>query len=154
MTTPYTMSNETIDQIVRIRTFNRFYTNLLGLLDEKLLGTDISLAAGRILFEIDKQPSCTATDLSAILRIDKGYLSRTLSKMEKSGLITKRTSKNDKRAKNIALTSDGREMLFKINQEAITQINSMLAPIGKIDRQKLVSAMTRIERILSPNGGE
>lgn len=137
------------NEIDRVRAFNRFYTNFLGLLNEKLLGKSVSLTEGRILFEIDKYPDCNARDLMELLRIDKGYLSRTLSRLEQSGFLKKNLSKKDKRARILSLTTKGEKLLDGINRNATSEIKNILKALRKSEREGLVSAMLEIETILS-----
>ena len=75
-----------IDVIIDIRGFNRFYTNMLGLLNANIGSSDYSLTETRIIYEISKTEKCSANQLSNILRIDTGYLSRILKKLEKEGV--------------------------------------------------------------------
>ena len=68
------------DLITSIRGFNRFYTNILGLLNKGVLHSDYSLTEARVLYEIGKQDHCKAKSLSSLLEIDKSYLSRILNR--------------------------------------------------------------------------
>jgi DNA-binding MarR family transcriptional regulator len=93
------------DEIVsRIRGFNRFYTNILGLLDMHILNSGYSLTEARILFDLNETERCTANTLSAKLKIDKSYLSRILARFEKNGLISKEVSCDDSRFNFILLS--------------------------------------------------
>lgn len=47
-------------QINIIRKFNRYYTNILGLLDQHLLKSSLSLAEVRLLYEVEHNPGCTS----------------------------------------------------------------------------------------------
>lgn len=51
--------------------------------------------------------------LTAYLGMTKGTVSQTLSALEKKGLITKTANREDKRAVNLALTSNGLDLLEK-----------------------------------------
>ena len=135
--------------IDKIRAFNRFYTNFLGLLNHHFLDMHISLTDCRILFEIDALPGCRAKELMDILRINRGYLSRTLSRLEASGYLEKRLSSSDGRAKNLALTVKGGELLAELNHKAHRHIQQIIKNLSKTDQNKLVSAMQTIESILS-----
>ncbi|MDQ7093477.1 MarR family transcriptional regulator [Desulfosporosinus sp. PR] len=68
--------------IDHIREFNRFYTNVLGLLNQHYL-SDFSLTEARILFDLSDLGCCTANALSSRLNIDKSYMSRIIKRFEK-----------------------------------------------------------------------
>ena len=95
------------DIISDIRGFNRFYTNILGLLDKHVLQSEYSLTEARILFELNETGMTTANALCASLSIDKSYMSRMLSGFEKKGLIQKEVSQDDSRAYSIWLSEKG-----------------------------------------------
>ena len=136
-------------KIARIRAFNRFYTNYLGLLNNTYLGSDISLTECRLLFEIGGAPGCRAKDLTAQISIDPGYLSRLLSRLERAGLIERRTSEADGREKQLMLTADGGKLLTDLNRKTSAQIEAALQTISARDQDQLVQAMQTIEKILS-----
>ncbi|OOM77344.1 hypothetical protein CLOBL_30220 [Clostridium sp. BL-8] len=77
-----------------IRSFNRYYTNVLGLLDQHILESDLSLSEVRVLHEIEKTKQCTSKMLADILCMDAGYLSRILKNYKSVYLDT--TSDLDK----------------------------------------------------------
>jgi len=72
------MTDETTDRIARIRRFNRFYTTRIGVLEEKLLRSPFSLTEARVIYELARLGTATATQLGGELRLDAGYLSRIL----------------------------------------------------------------------------
>ena len=74
-----------IDIVTEIRGFNRFYTNILGLLDKHILNSGYSLTEARVLFEISKTSRCTANQLCSALDVDRSYMSRMIKKFEKNG---------------------------------------------------------------------
>lgn len=93
------MNKQTISDI---RKFNRFYTNIIGLLDQHILESPFSLTEARILLEIYLTKECTASKLMAQLKVDKGYLSRILAKLAEENLIQKEKSLQDNRFQFIA----------------------------------------------------
>ncbi|MFV0414717.1 MAG: MarR family winged helix-turn-helix transcriptional regulator, partial [Oscillospiraceae bacterium] len=103
------MNLEQISPIVKMRKFNRFYTNLLGLLNRHLPDTEFSLTEARILYEIGAATPCSASELTQRLTIDPGYLSRILKRFEKKGLALRTQSKEDGRLYFISLTALGKE---------------------------------------------
>jgi DNA-binding MarR family transcriptional regulator/GNAT superfamily N-acetyltransferase len=137
-----------LEKVEKIRSFNRFYTNLLGLLNRKLLKSDYSLAEARILFEIGHIPSSTASDLAKQLALDPAYLSRILSKLEKNNLVKKEQSREDTRKQLLSLTPSGHQALSELQHRSNEQIRTFLTHVSEEDQERLVHSMETIENIL------
>ena len=68
-----------LDKLIeQLSDFNRFYTVMQGFFEPKFLDTDYSVVEIRILYEIYKNPGCTAKKLTQTLRLDKGYISHRI----------------------------------------------------------------------------
>jgi DNA-binding MarR family transcriptional regulator/N-acetylglutamate synthase-like GNAT family acetyltransferase len=135
--------------VLKMRTFNRFYTNLLGLLDRHLLETEFSLTEARILFELGETDACSATDLTEKLNIDPGYLSRILKRFEKKGLAARVRSNEDGRLYPIHLTESGRETLLKMNERSDRQSQALIETLSPSQQAELTGSMDQIQRYLS-----
>ena len=138
------------DQIEQVRAFNRFYTAFLGLLNERLLGSAITLTEGRVIFEVHACPGIRARELMDILGLDRGYLSRLLGRLEKKGHIQRQPDPEDRRARRVRLTSRGEHMLLEVMNKASLQIRAILLPLSDAERRRLVAAMATIRQILEP----
>src|SRR4030095_1938208 len=90
--------------IDKIRAFNRYYTNIIGLLDQHYLDSPFSLIEGRVLYEICNTEDCSAKKIRENILIDEGYLSRILDNFMKRGLIQKYRSQGDGRLRLIVPT--------------------------------------------------
>lgn len=134
--------------IKNVRAFNRFYTNIIGLLDKSYLETGYTLTEARILFEISPVKKTDTSKIIDSILIDKGYLSRTLKKLEKDQLITKSKSEEDSRASKISLTARGIAELDMLNTLTNHQIEVLLQDLTSKDRDHLVLHMNSIIRIL------
>lgn len=132
-----------------IRRFNRFYTNVLGLLDQHMLDSDYSLSEARILYEIGHSEGCTAKKLIEVLRIDPGYLSRIIKGFEKQGLTYRVRSTEDGRLYLLYLTDKGRQTLLNLNELSDQQIHQMLNQLSDVDQKRLVKGMEMVEETLS-----
>ncbi|PJI08155.1 MULTISPECIES: bifunctional helix-turn-helix transcriptional regulator/GNAT family N-acetyltransferase [Clostridium] len=143
------MNKNLKNKVSVIRGFNRYYTNILGLLDQYILESDLSLSEVRVLHEIGKTEKCTSKMLVDILCMDAGYLSRILKKFHKMGLLRKEKSSEDGRAQYLYLTSDGKERMDDLNNSSDEQIAKIIKPLTEIDKNFLVHNMVSIETILS-----
>ncbi len=142
------MINQNLDNIGKIRSFNRFYTNLLGLLDRTLLKSPFSLIEVRILFEINRLSTVTASELTNTLNLDPAYLSRILSRLEEKKLVRKERSSKDMRKQLLSLTPSGQIVISELQEKANEQIRVLLFTVTEEDKKQLVSSMRNIERIL------
>jgi len=91
-------------RVAAVRSFNRFFTERIGVLGEGLLHTDYSLTEARVLFELGQVEAMDVADLRAALGLDAGYLSRLLSRLDDKGLLRRERSKRDARRQRVALT--------------------------------------------------
>src|SRR5271169_5115507 len=115
--------------VAAVRGFNRFYTRLLGLLDEKLLASPVSLTEARILWELERNPRSRAEDLQALLCVDRGYMSRILSRLERAGFLSRTVHARDGRIRLLDLTPEGHAFLSELEEKASGQIAGLLQPL-------------------------
>jgi DNA-binding MarR family transcriptional regulator len=135
--------------IEKIRSFNRFYTNIIGLLDQHFLDTPFSLTEGRVLYEIHHIGECSAKKIRENIDIDEGYLSRIIDKFIKKGLITKTPSQNDRRLHIIVLTKKGQEEFSRMNENSNLLISQITEKLSEPENAELVRMMERIQELLT-----
>jgi DNA-binding MarR family transcriptional regulator/GNAT superfamily N-acetyltransferase len=133
-----------------VRSFNRFYTQQIGVLEEGLLHTPFSLPEARVLWEMGRRGATTATELYRALDLDPGYLSRLLRRLERRGLVEKSRSDADGRQRRLALTAPGRKAFGALDAASAVQIEGLLGRLSDSDQTRLVEAMGTIESLLQP----
>lgn len=140
------------EQLIQdIRAFNRFYTDIIGLLDQHLLDSPFSLPEARVLFELAHRDPCTASDIMTAIRIDKGYLSRILLKFKKQQLILRKRSKEDGREVVLSLTAAGKNEFRKINEASHRQVVALLQPLSRRQQDELLEHLRGIRQLLEKN---
>jgi DNA-binding MarR family transcriptional regulator len=138
----------------RIRAFNRTVTQRLGVLNEKYLGRGRPLAESRLLFEIGLK-GAPVRELRARLGLDSGFVSRMLRALERNRLATTtRRPGDDGRVRFARLTKSGIAELRRLNTLSDELARSMLTPLGEKGAQRLVAAMTEVERLLHASSVE
>ena len=140
------------DAVAQVRRFNRFYTRLVGALDEGHLHSSFSLAETRVLYELAHADGLTATQLSRDLRLDPGYLSRILRGFERRGLAERAPSPTDGRRSFLRLTPKGRSTFDDLNARASEVVADVLEPLADTQRRKLLDSMRTIESLLGDTG--
>jgi DNA-binding MarR family transcriptional regulator/GNAT superfamily N-acetyltransferase len=142
------MRPEVEDRVAAVRTFNRFYTKVIGLLDEGLLDTPYSLTEARVMFELGQQEAIEVAELRQRLGLDGGYLSRVLQRLQGAELLTKERSNSDARRQRVRLTKEGRREFRNLDRRSQTEIRKILDRAGEGEQRRLVSAMTSIQGVL------
>jgi DNA-binding MarR family transcriptional regulator/GNAT superfamily N-acetyltransferase len=138
------------DAVTRFRRFTRFYTRLIGTLQEGILGSALSLAEARVLYELSTQETPTATEIASALGLDPGYLSRILARFEKDGLLKRAASPEDARRLTLQLTRKGTSLFRDLNERSDGQAKAVLEPLPPTARDTLIASMGKIEALLSP----
>lgn len=141
------------DRIAALRRFNRFYTQRIGVLQEGLLDSPFSLAQVRVLYELAHPESAhavapTATELSAKLGVDEGYLSRIVHGFESKGILCRRASAADARRQLLTLTHKGRAAFAPLDRRSHDQAGALLDTLACRDQRRVIEAAAAIERLL------
>ena len=143
-------------QIADVRSFNRFYTKQIGVLQEGLLSSPFSLTEVRVLYELAHRVRPTASELCGELSLDPGYLSRTLRSFTVKGLIRRESATSDRRQSLLTLTRKGRTVMDTLEARSNHQVAGLLAILAASDRKRLTAAMSAIQGLLGAkrNGQE
>lgn len=139
--------------ITAIRRFNRFYTQTIGALDARFLGTEASLPEARLLFEIATREPVTASVLQEALGMDAGYLSRLVTRFETRGWVIRVRRDDDARARDLRLTEAGLAAFAMVDQRQSGAVDDLLATVEGQGRRDLVEALTRARLLLDPSSG-
>lgn len=129
----------------RVRDFNRFYTQRIGVLTDRYLGQR-PLGEARLLYEIGG-----TADVSAVrtrLGLDSGYLSRMLRSLERQGLIELCPHPADARARIAALTPAGQAARSELDTRSEQAAAGLVDPLTPAQRERLATAMDEVQRLL------
>jgi DNA-binding MarR family transcriptional regulator/N-acetylglutamate synthase-like GNAT family acetyltransferase len=132
-----------------VRSFNRFYTQQIGVLSEGVLRSRFSLTEVRVMYELAHRERSVASQIAKELGLDPAYLSRVLRRFEKDGLIRRVASKEDARASVVVLTKKGAATFAGLNKQQDADVRAMLEHVRPERRAEMVRAMETIRRALS-----
>jgi DNA-binding MarR family transcriptional regulator/GNAT superfamily N-acetyltransferase len=134
-----------------VRSFNRFYTREIGLLNRSLPATDLSLPEARVLYELAQAPQGgrTAAEIGRALGMDKAHLSRIVGRFLARGLATSQVSPDHRKHRLLTLTDVGRRVFAAAEAAARAQVDALLKPVDADGRNRLIEAMRDIRVALS-----
>ena len=134
--------------VATVRRFNRLVTQRVGALDDHFLARDRPLGEARLLWEIGED-GCDVRELRARLGLDSGYVSRLLRSLEAAGLVVVQPGEHDGRVRAARLTPRGAAERAELDRRSDELATSLLAPLSVSQRDRLVAAMSEVERLLT-----
>jgi len=132
----------------RMRAFNRFYTERIGALDDRHEGLALTLAESRCLFTIDALDGPDIGTVAETLRLDLGYVSRLVSRLERAGRVRRAPGVDDRRRRVVTLTADGHDLLSEVARRSNARMDALAAHLRPVEVTELLSAMAIIHRLL------
>jgi DNA-binding MarR family transcriptional regulator/N-acetylglutamate synthase-like GNAT family acetyltransferase len=134
-------------RIEQVRRFNRVVTQHVGALEDSYLQRGRPLGQARLLHEVGPD----GIDVRALrerLKLDSGYLSRLLRSLKAQGLVQTDAQASDGRIRRVVLTPKG--VAERATYDALSNdlARSFLEPLDSAQRDRLVSAMAEVERLL------
>ncbi|HKS81504.1 MAG TPA: bifunctional helix-turn-helix transcriptional regulator/GNAT family N-acetyltransferase [Candidatus Acidoferrales bacterium] len=142
------MSEHEFGEYVKaIRGFNRFYTRKIGVVGGTA-SSPFSLAEARVLFELARRESPTATDIRVELGLDAGYTSRILREFERRKLVSRQHSRSDRREKFLALTAMGKKAFAALDERANHDAAAMVKKLTAPERKLLAGSLQAVRALL------
>lgn len=136
--------------VATVRSFNRAYTKVIGLLDEGLVKSPYTLTEVRVLFEIAHaaEGGASVARIREDLGLDAGYLSRILARLDDEGMVVKGRAADDARRGTVMLTERGWSVFSGLEERSSEQIAALLSQLGEAERGRLVEAMAQVASLL------
>jgi DNA-binding MarR family transcriptional regulator/GNAT superfamily N-acetyltransferase len=147
------ISESLAQQAEAVRSFNRFYTRQIGVLNEGLLASSFTLTQARVLFELGIRKGVTASEIGEMLGLDAGYLSRIVQNFVAQGLITRQGCKEDGRQWRLSLTGEGRKAFRHLDRTSHKLTAAHLSRLSEPGRYRLLRSIQDVQQLLSPAGG-
>lgn len=134
-----TLSNQDVFHILQQKS-----RHLTKLMNTGLKDHGIYMSQWSILFCIDKFGAMTQKEICSYLHVEAPTITRTLERMEKSGLITRKQGR-DKRERIIDLTEDARERFADIKASVETKEQELLRTFTETEKKQLYDLLRKIE---------
>src|SRR5450830_348196 len=110
---------------------------LLGEMDASLRDLSITSQQLGIVMALGRELASTPFELSKMLDINTGLMTRMLDKLEKQNLLTRVRSVDDRRMVNLALTAKGRSVAAEVSQRAPDVLNHRLRDFSAAESKEL-----------------
>jgi DNA-binding MarR family transcriptional regulator len=112
-------------QLVRARNL------IVAEMDGALKEFDISSQQMAILLMLRRKLATTPLEMSKMLGMDTGLMTRMLDKLEAKGLLVRSRDRQDRRVVNLSLTKDGTAVADQVPEVAVEVLNARLKAFTK-----------------------
>jgi DNA-binding MarR family transcriptional regulator len=132
----YTEENYSLTQSVGFL-MTKARNQLTAEMDAALKDLDITSQQMGILLSLTRGDATTPFELSKLLSIDTGLMTRMLDKLEAKQLLERARSVEDRRVVNLRLTEEGRAIAARIPEIAPQVLNERLRKFTKAEFDEL-----------------
>lgn len=99
---------------------------------------------GMILMTLSEIEPAPMQRLVEMMARDKAQLSRTISVLERRGLIERSAHGSDKRSSLLSLTSSGAKFVETIKHSLTEVLDDVLAPLSEPERRQLLALLEKL----------
>ena len=135
-----------------MRSTARHIVRELGFMQKGLAGTDLSPSAVHTIIELGHGTVNNASDLGALLRLEKSSVSRLVQKLERDGLINVGTDASDKRLRVLSLTQEGKGLLGDVETFGRKQLRSALRDLPSAQVAQIETGLALFAKSLNGAG--
>jgi len=89
-------------------------------------------------------PGITQSKLAAIVKLDRSSVVPLLDKLEKRGIVARRTSTTDRRHNHLDLTDDGAQLLELATERVRIHNERFISPLSAQERKTLIVLLNKL----------
>lgn len=141
------------DQFLDLRALAWIYRLLIDGLHLKLGNTSYSVTEGWVLSDLARHDATDVRDLRRRLDIDRGYLSRVLSRFQAERLVIRHRSPTDARRQTIRLTPLGRAAAEAADMYLAQAVHKRMTELAYEDQLQIIDALVEIRQAMENSQG-
>jgi DNA-binding MarR family transcriptional regulator len=116
---------------------------------EQITRDSLSPLQFQALGTLSLQGSQTMSELAQILVISKQQLTPVVDRLERDGLVLRRSDPADRRLVRLEVSQDGFAYLVKMKNQFETMVTSKIQPLDEADQAALWAALDTVTDILA-----
>lgn len=135
-------------EVAPLRQASRELVRELGFLQKIYLPAEMPHSHSHLLLELDSYGRLSQQELAERLQLDKSSISQIIRKLSDEGLVNTEVDPQDKRVRNISLTSAGQTRLAQIHADANQRVQAALQLLNDNERQSVKTGFQLYARAL------
>jgi len=122
----------------------RFQQVCAAIIAEALAGTELVQLEFAVLVFLEDVPGIDQRRLAEAMGIDRNNMSLILEQLEKKGLLQRRINGADRRAREVYLTSKGKELRQRMQPRIGAANRSILKPLTRTEQRLFIDLLVRV----------
>ncbi|WP_454720809.1 MULTISPECIES: MarR family winged helix-turn-helix transcriptional regulator [Cupriavidus] len=103
-----------------------------------------------VLIALHNIERASQNDVARALGVNKVSVSQVVQSLEERGWVTRETSADDRRQRQLALTAKGRKALARSMAMADAAYDTLMAPFDAAERRQFIALLQRVVTALEP----
>jgi DNA-binding MarR family transcriptional regulator len=104
------------------------------------------------LVAADSQPGIDQRSLGAMIAFDRSTIGDVIQRLEHRGLLRRENDRSDRRAKNVFLTDEGRDLLKRVDPLVVRSQRQFLAPLSDGEQTILMFLLRKLADLSNDMG--
>lgn len=130
---------------IRVNVLTNRYVTTLGAILEKEYG--LQWHEWVVVFCIELREGWTATDISNAIGRPKNTISRAVHKLQKMGLISRKSDQNDARVQLLTLTAKGKRFYAKMMPRLLVVERSIYGRLDKKEQAQFIKLLNKLHDV-------
>jgi MarR family 2-MHQ and catechol resistance regulon transcriptional repressor len=128
------------------------YKALSTAIEQSLLHSGLSLTDFMLLEALLHKGSLTITAIQASVLLATGSMTAAVDRLEKQGLIIRKPSATDRRARFLELTGEGKRVISTVYKQHSQDLKRWLGVLSAEDRANAFQILRKLERHVKNSG--
>ncbi len=136
----------------RLQIFVRRFGLLNAECCDECCGEQVSMVQSHILFEVRRAGNPSMQRVAEELGMDITTFSRQVKTLETKGLVTRQASPDDRRVSLLGLTSEGLQVLEKIDRYMAGRIERIFSGMTPFERETVIRSLGLLNEAVTKAG--
>ena len=110
---------------------------------------DITLPHLEIIKTLQVEGSLHIAEIGEKLQIPKPQMTHLVDRLEKLGIVSRKTDENDRRITNLSLTDKGRQITSELDETLHSSIGEKLAKLDEEELREISASLRKLANILA-----
>ncbi|WP_059413179.1 MarR family winged helix-turn-helix transcriptional regulator [Cupriavidus basilensis] len=122
----------------------------VAIFEDSFAALELTPSQYAVLIALHNIERASQNDVARALGVNKVSVSQVAQSLEERGWVTRETSADDRRQRQLALSAKGRKALSRSMEMADAAYDALMAPFDAAERRQFIALLQRVVTSLEP----